>query len=100
MNLHFAFRVTRFPGGYQEWAAKNDLPVPPTYYEHGIPRDHWTNLKYDDLLMMIKRGRKDVYVIDVREPWEVVEQGSITNSLNIPSKWFGMGGGFGGWGEP
>ncbi len=89
MNYHcflkfVTFRFKRFPGGFREWAHMNNLPEPPTYYEHGIPRDHWSNLKYDDLRHMIKRD--DVYLIDVREPWEVVEEGSITNALNIPSK--------------
>ena len=81
--------MVRFPGGFQEWSEKNHLPNPPTYYEHGVPRDHWTNLKYDDLRMMIKRD--DVVVIDVREPWEVVEQGAITNAFNIPGEHFGVG---------
>ncbi|XP_072045921.1 uncharacterized protein [Amphiura filiformis] len=81
-------KVQIFRGGFREWAEKNDLPVPPTYYEHGVPRDHWTNLKYDDLRMMIKKD--NVYVIDVREPWEVVEEGSITNALNIPMGYLGF----------
>ncbi|CAH2009453.1 unnamed protein product [Acanthoscelides obtectus] len=60
-------------------------------YTSCITQDSLT-ASYEEIKKLGKQPSKDVYIIDVREPTELQETGTIPSSLNIPCLsifWFG-----------
>lgn len=66
-------------------AASAKLPKHPSQNSANLPDQNVRIALYDEIVDL--PNHPEILLIDVREPWELLEKGSIPNNLNIPRKY-------------